>query len=337
MARLGSSPPVRGTLSWRSSDDWATTAVHPRLCGEHDQVTAPERECSGYRFIPACAGNTAASCWCAARVWRRFIPACAGNTARAWGWTTTRWASVHPRLCGEHGRRNPPAGLHIRIGRFIPACAGNTTGRPSDVTVASDTYGSSPPVRGTLDGACALVNAVQCERFIPACAGNTLPDLRTDALMGSYGSSPPVRGTRANARAPSCCMIKRFIPACAGNTMRGSAEKIVRRCGRFIPACAGNTRLRRNRAPGPARRFIPACAGNTPAGSSKSVSDIRGSSPPVRGTRSGRFSGGVRAILAVHPRLCGEHSAFLSAIVQPGLFGSSPPVRGTPVGRARGE
>ena len=71
----------------------------------------------------------------------RFIPACAGNTVLLP--ITTTQASVHPRMCGEHGLSLEMTALeagsspHVRgtrlmnhdhgaLGRFIPACAGNT-------------------------------------------------------------------------------------------------------------------------------------------------------------------------------------------------------------------
>ena len=152
----------------------------------------------------------------------RFIPACAGNTAapqRSGG-----GPAVHPRLCGEHvqigvgttqnGGSSPPVrGTLVPSHRqgpaagFIPACAGNTTGRgpwavrttvhprlcgehrQRHVRIAGH-VGSSPPVRGTPVG---LHAEILSERFIPACAGNTAPGRERAARL-------------------------RFIPACAGNT-----------------------------------------------------------------------------------------------------------------------
>ena len=133
------------------------SAVHPRVRGEHFPETSHMIRPSGssprargtlsaeqprrpaWRFIPACAGNTAAKKsayatdtvhprvrgehsppWSAAlrgggssprargtllvalgrREPRRFIPACAGNTARS-------WLSSYPRVRGEHSFRKP--------------------------------------------------------------------------------------------------------------------------------------------------------------------------------------------------------------------------------------
>ena len=152
----GSSPRVRGTPTSESlrgipvrfipacagnsgppAPQRRAPAVHPRVCGElgiargraggvdgssprvrgtHRQDVLREQE---LRFIPACAGNSGASC---GEAWRK---------------------SVHPRVCGEltsWPRRAPVAsgssprvrGTHIAAApfavrqRFIPACAGNS-------------------------------------------------------------------------------------------------------------------------------------------------------------------------------------------------------------------
>ena len=112
-------------------------AVHPRVCGEHEfalnriavfrgsspRVRGTPQTSSSFIFI------------------FRFIPACAGNTAP---WPSPhRHVAVHPRVCGEHimtaiilfvstgssprvrgTRRNVPPPRFDQ--RFIPACAGNT-------------------------------------------------------------------------------------------------------------------------------------------------------------------------------------------------------------------
>ena len=135
--------------------------------------------------------------------------------------------------------------------------------------------------------------------------------------VGCHGSSPRVRGTHRR-RLPAHC-AGRFIPACAGNT-RNCAASCGRRsvhprvCGEHheheLFRCAGTgssprvrgTPLRRAHR-GRHVRFIPACAGNT-AGADAS--------------RNG---------MAVHPRVCGEHTAVLGRYIA--KYGSSPRVRGT--------
>ena len=132
-------------------------AVHPRVCGELCMMSSPRSRRSGssprVRGTPARETNRA-------RI-SRFIPACAGNSAAsqaAW-----RIKTVHPRVCGElrataiddeleNGSSPRVRGTRERRGspapssRFIPACAGNSTrSRPQ----LRDNNGSSPRVRGT--------------------------------------------------------------------------------------------------------------------------------------------------------------------------------------------
>ncbi len=152
----GSSPRVRGTLGTRcgpgtrrrfipacagntfpASGRQLNQAVHPRVCGEH--WAGPKAITKDAGSSPRVRGTRvgAGPLQCE----HRFIPACAGNTQhlrkRHVGWP------VHPRVCGEHSRRN------------------NQSGRDG---------GSSPRVRGTRKFTAAFL--LQC-RFIPACAGNT--------------------------------------------------------------------------------------------------------------------------------------------------------------------
>jgi len=152
----GSSPRVRGTRVWRPrcvragrfipacagntiacSACWLIPTVHPRVCGEHDQVAEgkPHRLGSSPRVRGTLQPGPADL------LHRRFIPACAGNTRRPA--PLRRAAPVHPRVCGEHMVR--------------------TVGASTD-------GGSSPRVRGT-PGAALCRRAGS--RFIPACAGNT--------------------------------------------------------------------------------------------------------------------------------------------------------------------
>ena len=112
---LGSSPRVRGThyngyalyASMRfipacAGNTWAPTgaigwsAVHPRVCGEHH---------GGLATISAASGSSPRVRGTLDRMQRkhqffRFIPACAGNTAVTFEFCPPN--SVHPRVCGEH-------------------------------------------------------------------------------------------------------------------------------------------------------------------------------------------------------------------------------------------
>ena len=193
----------------------------------------------------------------------RFIPACAGNTAAHT--TRRKLRTVHPRVCGEHASQVfaalPSLGSSPRVrgtleavvvnscpGRFIPACAGNTQtyskrqartpvhprvcGEHAPmVTEAQGVFGSSPRVRGTRPYSAA---GRAGDRFIPACAGNTRapPNWRSvtpvhprvcgehvrrvSSVFFDPGSSPRVRGTQIDQRVRH--LRRRFIPACAGNT-----------------------------------------------------------------------------------------------------------------------
>ena len=214
-------------------------AVHPRVCGEHDQLYDYVREFHGSSprmrgtpvgAVPAPLGN-------------RFIPAYAGNTsprARPCGPTT-----VHPRVCGEH----------VEMGMQ-----------------ALTATGSSPRMRGTRG---RPVRGRVPQRFIPAYAGNT-PAASRSTATGSvhprvcgehvlardwchlhYGSSPRMRGTRPARRA--LVPRPRFIPAYAGNTRLAAlgwflAAVHPRVCGEHLPEPL---------PPRPVSWFIPAYAGNT--------------------------------------------------------------------------
>ena len=214
---VGSSPRVRGTRKvqrgrWRphrfipacagnsmvAADSPAASAVHPRVCGEllggHHQVV----DCHG--SSPRVRGTLRAGPIHDGR--GRFIPACAGNSAAPP--SAAPRSTVHPRVCGELSRRHVDAahgpGSSPRVRgtrraqfrprrrrRFIPACAGNSTALqasarwpavhprvcgelPIQAPPCPLFDGSSPRVRGTLyerDRARDLL------RFIPACAGNS--------------------------------------------------------------------------------------------------------------------------------------------------------------------
>ena len=195
---------------------------------------------------------------------RRFIPACAGNSAASASSATP--PAVHPRVCGElsptqrawYGssgssprvRGTPtPDGVASGLRRFIPACAGNSA---KLLKAREYRYGSSPRVRGTRQGNRA---AQPPSRFIPACAGNSRVVRRVD--RGGDGSSPRVRGTLICLLL--CCLPRRFIPACAGNSRLCVCRRHL--CTGSSPRVRGTPHGRASRVPG--LRFIPACAGNS--------------------------------------------------------------------------
>ena len=335
----GSSPRARGTRGREhqrrrshrfipaSAGNTATCApasryppVHPRERGEHQCIptesrrwygssprargtpSRPTRTGSGWRFIPASAGNTLALAGCATtspvhpgergehsrsptvrlttdgssprargtlgrrrqdRGDRRFIPASAGNTSRSWRMLSA--TPVHPRERGEHAN----------VGFNVVAPGG-----------------SSPRARGTRP---IQIQARFCGRFIPASAGNTPSANRNmnaptvhprergehddgyKTWFDSSGSSPRARGT---PRRPGRHRLTfRFIPASAGNTIvpgarmkamavhpreRGEHARSRRRPVRWPGSSprARGTHRRRHR-PLLRRRFIPASAGNT--------------------------------------------------------------------------
>ena len=112
---------------------------------------------------------------------------------------------------------------------------------------------------------------------------------------------------------------------------------------RFIPAYAGNTAIHASGIYGLA--VHPRLRGEHST-SFICSSVIRGSSPPTRGTQAGNqqtsgicrfipaYAGNTQKkcrvawLVAVHPRLRGEHQVNAVKVTWPG--GSSPPTRGTP-------
>ena len=191
-------PRVRGEHVAQFEQDGGVTGSSPRARGTHPPH--PQRS-AFYRFIPACAGNTA-SCS-----------------------RSTRASAVHPRVRGEHAditqigqiyRGSSPRARGTRVegdaqgrqDRFIPACAGNTL----------NSSGTLPP--------CSVHPRVRGEH---ACF--------TALAAGTSGSSPRARGTQSKASLPAD--RSRFIPACAWGTQARCCE--FRLASRFIPACAGNT------------------------------------------------------------------------------------------------
>ena len=135
VATSGSSPHARGTRSNIADTCWRS-AVHPRMRGERRPINANTGKRSG--SSPHARGTQYSSHHFPSGY--RFIPACAGNASEPLG---ARFpVSVHPRMRGErlrdifqhkikHGSSPHARGTQVhgdRRGgrqRFIPACAGN--------------------------------------------------------------------------------------------------------------------------------------------------------------------------------------------------------------------
>ena len=318
------------------------------------------------RFIPACAGNTAASTARPAgngssppvrgtlrqipRMWswirgssppvrgtrrphpRLCAPTVATRFIPACAGNTFKRASlfdvspVHPRLCGEH---ELPVGHILRWNGSSPPVRGTQPLKPRQ---AVPIPGSSPPVRGTLR---LFQAAVDCRRFIPTCAGNTVCPTCT---LPSQSVHPRLCGEHMTR------LGKPERDAGSSPPVRGTraTPDPKRHGGRFIPACAGNTATRGNAWP-PIPVHPRLCGEHFAFGAR--TADEDGSSPPVRGTRCAfararclvrfipacagntRFWSSPSCGKTVHPRLCGEHCL---PVGPPSVDrGSSPPVRGT--------
>ena len=281
-------------------------SVHPRVCGERDDLSALIYRRS--RFIPACAGN---SC----------VPLAPRSVRQ----------SVHPRVCGEQPSTRDPVATQRRFipacagntlqhrpqgragGRFIPACAGNSVVRRLS---QCDQRGSSPRARGTApqrgEQASRLPVHPRVRGEHPGCVdqlrrrhavhprvrGEQLASARRCRTLDRSGSSPRARGTlRAGGQSNAIAPVH---PRVRGE--RVTTINAIDLQQRFIPACAGNTALP-SRCLSQSKRFIPACAGNT----------LDSISAP------GHWS--------VHPRVCGEHAARQRSCSN--TCGSSPRARGT--------
>ena len=196
--RIGIIPAYAGNTSWRCGSR-CRAWDHPRVCGEHtmrnfpylrDEGSSPRMRGTHGRHIQN-------------RKLAGIIPAYAGNTHASV--TGERAKRDHPRVCGEHacgrahvqfvqGSSPRMRGTRVRAGLIplgfgiIPAYAGNTQicgsmtisdgdhprvcGEHVSLTgCGMDVSGSSPRMRGTLDG-----KTYSCKKYgiIPAYAGNTL-------------------------------------------------------------------------------------------------------------------------------------------------------------------
>ena len=344
----------------RRTSTTATSSVHPRVCGEPPLYVPDASLALGPS--PRVRGTRRRRVEHA--VDEGSIPACAGNPSGRSG--SGRSSRVHPRVCGEPGRRGRPIrereGPSPRVrgtpgrrrraracGGSIPACAGNPAtrstpcrvrrvhprvcGEPHGVTVHGfRSSGPSPRVRGTL----SAQRGIRARRgSIPACAGN--PGWRRSnsrrAQVHPRVCGEPVVSMASEMRdmGPS--------PRVRGTLRRRSPD---RQSIRSIPACAGNPAA-------PCRRTCrsrvhPRVCGE-PVVDRGLDAAVAGPSPRVRGTRArGRrrhdrhgsipaCAGNPRRPCArrgwgpVHPRVCGEPSARAARKGSPP--GPSPRVRGT--------
>ena len=90
-------PASAGNTSFRSCAG-SVRSVHPRVCGEH--ITCPRPIDLTAGSSPRLRGTQKGLLVDVASV--RFIPASAGNTE--WCCSPVMLRTVHPRVCGEHGR-----------------------------------------------------------------------------------------------------------------------------------------------------------------------------------------------------------------------------------------
>ena len=152
----GSSPHVRGARRIECECDWIigiipacagstlTLAVsknrardHPRMCGEHIVWPSSLTMAGGSSpHVRGARSNGSGKTLCMG-----IIPACAGSTSSVS--SSPRPMRDHPRMCGEHQRKNALHGAR---------------------------HGSSPHVRGAL---CAAMISLCIFGIIPACAGST--------------------------------------------------------------------------------------------------------------------------------------------------------------------
>ena len=152
-------------------------AVHPRVCGERDEILLGVRPGDG--SSPRVWGTRweLAGAMCRGR----FIPACVGNAYPVRSYLTI--APVHPRVCGERHHSSASAsaisgssprvwGTRVRRQRrrgLLPVHPRVCGEREKRLRVVESHDGSSPRVWGT-HTEIALRDIEQ--RFIPACVGN---------------------------------------------------------------------------------------------------------------------------------------------------------------------
>ena len=241
---------------------------------------------TGYRSIPACAGEPRRHCWKRSPV--PVYPRVRGGTPPAPPAKLTT-PGLSPRARGNPSLLSST----LPYTRSIPACAGEpfvplASVRPTQVyprvrggtlppgKFTSQGVGLSPRARGNRAAGAAVG---QARGSIPACAGEPLFPAASVRPTQVY---PRVRGgTQGSASLASAA--KGLSPRARGNLSR---EEWLKTPARSIPACAGEPRGPRQGPP--ASRVYPRVRGGT-AVTSSHARTIRGLSPRARGNpRSGQ-------------------------------------------------
>ena len=241
----------------------AICGLSPRVRGNH---VRGRRQGSGYRSIPACAGEPSRRA--RLRDLRRVYPRVCGGTPNAAG-NVGQYIGLSPRVRGNHRRgmvRHP--GL-----RSIPACAGEPAQSRRQHPYRG---GLSPRVRGNLvrERSRRLHNG-----SIPACAGEPVDDTGQAVDCRVY---PRVCGGTPAAR------CKPWHGGGLSPRVRGNPGRHGRRALRdgSIPACAGEPDLGATLASG--GEVYPRVCGGTVA-RRRAVGCHQGLSPRVRGNRLDRL------------------------------------------------
>ena len=231
----GSSPRVRGTGSTLAYDGASAIGSSPRVRGTASAIGCRRRQL--LRFIPARAGNSV--CFVPSDAMPRPVhPRACGEHGRRHSCRLIE-LSVHPRACGEHGLT---AALETAPTRFIPARAGNSLRMQQRMR---ETAGSSPRVRGTDRlGSCRSGRS----RFIPARAGNRTRGARLRNVIRTVhpracGEQCTPAGTAARHRSvhPRACgeqadshglpCLSSVHPRACGEHGRAASDRTLRTAG----------------------------------------------------------------------------------------------------------
>ena len=272
--------------------------AHPRACGENWPESEPPSPSLG--SSPRVRGKLRSSE--DDNVVVGLIPARAGKTPTKW--RNNRWASAHPRACGENELALLQQGLCV---------------------------GSSPRVRGKH---LTIIPKRGTPGLIPARAGKTPPWQQCEGRTWAHpracgenpgneehrtrirGSSPRVRGKLVHTS--SCKSNSGLIPARAGKTLETRTEL---RKPRAHPRACGENRAFSSR--------LMRETGSSPRVRGKPTNLIRAGDLigliPARAGKTRRSNSGLRMHRA-HPRACGENSYHPLNISE--KVGSSPRVRG---------